>query len=82
MGKFVAILFTSALIYLLFKNFVQKPNEELNRMDDTFKSQIGKEFVLNKDTLLIIDYSLWSETFTLSNGREVNSNLVINSKKK
>jgi len=41
-----------------------------------YDSNLGKEYVLNNDTLKIIDYSMWNKTYTLSNGVKINSKLI------
>jgi len=52
----------------------------LYQKEDKMKAKIGTSFVLQKDTLLIIDCSIWDNNFTLSNGKKVNSKLILNSK--
>lgn len=39
---------------------------------------LDKKYILDDDTLSIIDYNIWSETFTLSNGVKINSQILIN----
>lgn len=41
-----------------------------------YEIYIGESYILEKDTLTIIDYSSLNETFILSNGVEINYNLV------
>jgi len=41
-----------------------------------YKDKIGTKIILNKDTLLILDYSLLNENFKLSNGQTVSFELV------
>ena len=40
------------------------------------KSMIGKNIVIKKDTVMIIDHSLFSNTYTLDNGLKVNCKIV------
>lgn len=42
------------------------------------ESHIGENYVLNGDTMTIIDYSYLGSTYTLSNGVKINEKLVIN----
>lgn len=42
-----------------------------------YRNKVGTEFVLNNDTLKVIDYSYYMDNFTLSNGVIVNSTLII-----
>ena len=41
-----------------------------------YEIYIGESYILEKDTLTIIDYSSLNETFILSNGVEINYKLV------
>ncbi len=43
---------------------------------DSIKSFLGKEVVFAKDTLTIIDYSSFKSTYTLSDGKEYEINLI------
>ena len=51
---------------------------EIDKEKSKYKTKIGQKLVLEKDTLTIVDYSSVMETFTLSNGKEVNSSIVFN----
>ena len=51
---------------------------EIDKEKNKYKVKIGQKFILEKDTLTIIDYSSIMETFTLSNGKEVNTSIVFN----
>ena len=42
------------------------------------ESYIGEKVVLEGDTLTIIDFSMWAETFTLSDGKRVHRELILN----
>ena len=35
------------------------------------EESIGKEVIINKDTLVIVDYNIWDQTLILSNGIKV-----------
>lgn len=50
---------------------------EVDKIQSKYKEQIGKKFVLDKDTLTIVDYSSIMENFTLSNGKVVSASMVI-----
>lgn len=49
---------------------------EVESLDESYKSKVGTYFTINKDSFLIIDYDLLNETFKLSNGTEINKKLV------
>lgn len=51
---------------------------EIDKGKNKYKVKIGQKIILEKDTLTIIDYSSIMETFTLSNGKEVNASIVFN----
>lgn len=41
-------------------------------LEDKAKSRVGDKVVIGSDTAIILDYSLFKETYTLSNGQEIN----------
>ena len=51
---------------------------EVGKEKNKYKSRIGQKIVFEKDTLTIVDYSSIMETFTLSNGVNVNASMVFN----
>jgi len=73
------IILIIGAIYLV-NNIFTKAGEEIKTIQNEYKSYIGETYIMKKDTLLIIDYSMFKETFTLSNGVEVNSSLIIKDK--
>jgi hypothetical protein len=36
-----------------------------------YTSHLGQKVVVDKDTLTVVDYSTWFETYTLSNGQKI-----------
>lgn len=40
------------------------------------ESKVGTKLILEKDTVMIIDYSLLKNSYTLSNGKEISFELV------
>ena len=61
-------------VHLLTTSITSEIDKEKNK----YKVKIGQKVILEKDTLAIIDYSSIMETFTLSNGKEVNASIVFN----
>lgn len=53
---------------------------DIDKVHNKYKAKIGTEFIIEQDTLLILDYSFWHETFTLSDGRVISSTLVFTQK--
>ncbi len=43
---------------------------------EEYSSYVGEQFVMGDDTFIVVDYSIFGETFTLSNGQKVNFKLV------
>ncbi len=57
--------------------FTTSVSSEIDEVQNKYKQRIGTKYVLEKDTLTVVDYSLISETFTLSNGKVVNASLIL-----
>ena len=55
---------------------------ELNKSEDKMKANLGKKIILEKDTLSIVDYSMFNNNYTLSNGKTISSHIVENFKLK
>jgi hypothetical protein len=54
-------------------------SEVMNTYDKGVKSfsmMIDKKVILEKDTLQVVDYSIWNGTYTLSNGKYVSKEYV------
>lgn len=70
---FLILLVSISALWLWANIYLQK---EVSKTTDLYKSKLGTEFVLGKDTLTIIDYNSFTEVFILSNKQEINKNLV------
>jgi hypothetical protein len=69
------ILWIVAVVYLL--NIAgSSVTTRLNTEESKYKKHIGQKHIIDKDTLTIVDYSIFSENFTLSDGRKVNYLLI------
>jgi hypothetical protein len=53
----------------------------INNKEKIAEGKLGSTIILNKDTLTIIDYSIFEENYTLSNGTKVNMFYLNNLKK-
>lgn len=73
-GLIIAIILFAICMNLLTSKILTQVNNE----KDKYESKIGQKFILEKDTLTIIDYSSIMETFTLSNGKQVNCSIIFN----
>ena len=69
------VLFILLISYLL-NDIGSKVTGELKSIDSKYEKHIGNEFIMNSDTLIIVDYSIWEENFTLSNGKKVHYSLI------
>ena len=69
------VLCVIAVVYLL-KYIGNDVTEKLNNTENKYKKHIGKKHIIDKDTLTIVDYSIWEENFTLSDGRKVSYILI------
>lgn len=73
-GMFALVAIFVFYVHLLTSSITSEIDKEKNK----YKEKIGQKFILEKDTLTIIDYSSIMETFTFSNGKEVNASIVFN----
>jgi len=63
----ILIIITLGILYSFY--FVGSlVHSEINN----FKSFVGQQVVIKKDTLLVVDYSYWKNTLILSTGTSVN----------
>ncbi len=73
-GIMIGTLIFAIGITLLTNNvIIQVKNEKAK-----YEAKVGQKFILEKDTLTIINYSSIMETFTLSNGKEISASIVFN----
>ena len=76
--KKMAIAFISLVIILaiLVSSITSKVSSSIKKAEEKYEKHIGKEYILDKDTLTIIDYSILDETLILSNGTSINYKLI------
>ena len=60
----IALVITFAISVSLLTNNIGSEIEKVEAM-------VGTKVVLEKDTAIIIDYSILEESYTLSNGKEI-----------
>ena len=73
---FVALALLVVLIFLWNKMYSDL-KKEVAVDSEKYKARIGTKFILDKDTLTIVDYSYITKTFSLSNGVNVNEKIVL-----
>lgn len=78
MKHLIAFIFWIFIILIIAYNCSSDkgPIGEYQRQADVMKSDIGKRIVIDKDTLTITDYSVFKESYTLSNGTSINKEMV------
>lgn len=62
----ILVVFASVWLYYMSETFVVKPTNHM-------KVNVGKKCILDKDTLTIVDFNIWNNTYKLSNGVSVDS---------
>lgn len=67
---FVVIIVTLAVIMF------DKAIYDARVIEKELQDQIGREVIVNKDTLEVVDYSLFSQTLYLSNETQININYL------
>jgi hypothetical protein len=73
------ILVTIGLVILMsicFTFLTKSCESEFNKEKAKIEVNIGKRVVIEKDTLLITDYSILESNYTLSNGKKVSFELI------
>lgn len=77
MKKTILILIGLVLLMAVLLTFLTNSCErEFNKEKAKIEVNIGKRVVIEKDTLLITDYSIFESNYTLSNGKKVSFELI------
>jgi hypothetical protein len=77
MKKMILISIAFVLLMAVSLTFLTNSCErEFNKEKSKIVVNIGKRVVIEKDTLLITDYSFFESNYTLSNGRQVSFELI------
>jgi len=75
--KHIAINLAITLVMLIgFCFLLNYVISEGNKKKEVEKSFVGKQVVIEKDTMTIIDYSTFKQTYKLSNGIEYDMDFV------
>jgi len=75
-GRFLIVIAVFIGLFLTWIWAVSSLLKSLNEETQKYKDKIGEVYVLEDDTLTIVDYSSFNETYTLSNGIVINKSLV------
>lgn len=65
------VLFIASLTWL-----VSSISSGVHKEIDSVESKVGSRVILQRDTLMIIDYSIFKSSYTLEDGREISQDLV------
>lgn len=71
------VLCIISVVYLL-NSAVNDIGKNLSTEENKYKKHLGEKYIIDKDTLTIVDYSIFNENFILSDGRKVNYVLTSN----
>ena len=79
MKKIFKSVFGIAVFFLILTVIgISSLIKELDNSIDDVKENVGNEFVIADDTLMIMDYSLIEQNYTLQDGTKVSFELVKN----
>lgn len=67
----IAGMTVTVIIFIVCLLLVGKCSQEVQKELDKPKEKVGKTYVIGKDTVTVMDYSLLHSTYKLSNGKEV-----------
>ena len=76
MKKYFSLLAALLVLALAFCFVIKFIIESIEKESYKYKKEVGKNIVIGKDTLQILDYSKFNENFTLSNGTTVSYEFV------
>jgi len=76
MKHYAPPIIATILLILCFYGLTNFLEKGLNKEKKEIELLVGKNIILQKDTLLITDYSIFSETYKLSNGTEISFKLA------
>jgi len=74
MLKYIPVILI--FVFILWFTSIKLIFDEINNYDAKYKKYINTTCIINKDTLVVLDYSRVMKTFTLSNGTKVDYNFI------
>lgn len=72
----IAGIILTILSYALIVLIVSKATDVIAKEKTEIESFVGKKYVYEKDTVLVVDYSLTEQTLTFSNKKVVSSKFL------
>jgi len=81
MGKIIKKMIIAQVVwFLILATFVcwgvKAIAGQIGKHEADLKSKLGKEYVIQGDTLTVVNYKLLEDTLVLSNGVEISEELV------
>lgn len=77
LGRILGVFITIAVICWLCGTSLSNVVDDVQKSKKACEAKIGEKVVIQGDTLMVVDYSYIKESFTLSNGVEVNKGILI-----
>lgn len=72
----IALSLTTIITFILIIGGVNYIINDIKNTQHKYRQHIGEQYVMNKDTVIIIDYSILNGGFILSNGKTVHYKLI------
>lgn len=73
-------LFFLSLALLIISFSIEDLETSETTTRNEYETHIGENKILGSDTLIVVDYSIIDQTFTLSNGLKVDKHIIIEDK--
>ena len=64
------------VVVLAWSLLMDKASDSIGSEIDKMKENVGQKVIMQNDTLMIIDYSILNDNYTLEDGRTISSDLV------
>lgn len=75
---YVAITLTCIVLLIYTANkFANYTAAVIETESKRYSKHLGTTIITESDTLMIVNYSIWRENFTLSNGKTIQSDLIM-----
>lgn len=76
--KMIAIMATLIILTIIIISWMAtRVEEKLRSRDERTQAIIGKSYIINNDTVQVVDYSFFESSFTLSNGVEISEKYAL-----
>jgi len=76
MKNVIKLIINGLCILALGLYLINNSINTFSKFDSKIKSHIGNKVIIDKDTLMITDYSIIDENYTLSDGNKISFELL------